>query len=472
MRHLDGESRDQGSLLPDTLDDYVAEDHPVRVIDAFIENLDLVELGFSKATTKATGRKPYNPADLLKLYVYGYLNQVRSSRRLQKECHRNLEVIWLMKRLSPDFKTIADFRKDNPTAIKGACQAFIQFCRQAELLTGRLVAIDGSKFKAAASKDRALTRKQLRERRKRVERLVDMYLDQLAKADGEDVNVEMESDRVQRALKRLEAEGVQLDDIESEMDERDSNQHCTTEPDAKLMRSGREGTVLGYNVQTAVDTDSGLIVHHDVTDEASDNRQLQPMAEQASEVLDTGTLAVVADAGYSNGEQQSACEAQGIEVAVPSNRSVNNQSSEFFQKSEFHYDEDANSFTCPAGEELRYTTYNSKTRMHLYSRMGCASCALQSRCTKADRRWVSRHFDEAAFALSEARLAANPGLMNVRMAAVERPFAVLKQIMGLRRFLCRGMEGAKAEMGLGILSYNLARMVNEVGVPRLLVAMR
>ncbi len=472
MRHLDGESRDQGSLLPDTLDDYVAEDHPVRVIDAFIDNLDLVELGFSKATTKTTGRKPYNPADLLKLYVYGYLNQVRSSRRLEKECHRNLEVIWLMKRLSPDFKTIADFRKENAAAIKGACQAFIQFCRQADLLTGRLVAIDGSKFKAAASKGRALTRKQLRERRKRVERLVDMYLDQLAKADGEDVNVEMEGGRVQQALDRLKSEGVQLDDIEAKMDERDSNQHCVTEPDAKLMRSGREGTVLGYNVQTAVETDSGLIVHHDVTDEASDNRQLQPMAEQARDALETDALNVVADAGYSNGEQQSACEAQGIEVAVPSNRAVNNQSSDFFQKSEFHYDEETNSFTCPAGEELRYTTYNSKTRMHLYSRTGCVSCALQSKCTKADRRWVSRHFDEAAFRLAEARLAANPGLMGVRMAAVERPFAVLKQIMGLRRFLCRGMEGAKAEMGLGILSYNLARMVNEVGVPRLLAAMR
>jgi transposase len=472
MRHLDGESRNQGSLLPDTLDDYVADDHPVRVIDAFIDNLDLVDLGFSKATTKSTGRKPYNPADLLKLYVYGYLNQVRSSRRLEKECHRNLEVIWLMKRLSPDFKTIADFRKENASAIKGACQAFIQFCRQADLLTGRLVAIDGSKFKAAASKDRALTRKQLRERRKRVERLVDMYLDQLAKADGEDINVEMESDRVQRALERLEAEGVQLDDIESEMDERKSNQHCSTEPDAKLMRSGREGIVLGYNVQTAVDTDSGLIVHHDVTDRSADTQDLQPMAEGAKEALEAESLAVVADAGYSNGEQQAACETQDIKVAVPSRRAVNNQSPEFFQKSEFHYDEKRNSFTCPAGEELQYTTYSSKDKTHLYSRRGCSSCPLQPKCTKADRRWVSRHFHEAAFAASEARLAENPGLMGVRMAAVERPFAVLKQIMGFRRFLCRGIDGAKAEMGLGILSYNLARIVNEVGVPRLLAAMR
>jgi transposase len=305
-----------------------------------------------------------------------------------------------------------------------------------------------------------------------VERLVDHYLNQLANADGEDVNVEMESNRVQRALKRLEAEGVQLDDIESEMDERESNQHCTTEPDAKLMRSGREGTVLGYNVQTAVDTDSGLIVHHEVTDRSADTQDLQPMAEGAKEMLEAESLAVVADAGYSNGEQQAACEAQDIQVAVPSRRGVNNQSSEFFQKSAFHYDQQSNSFTCPAGEELRYTTYSSKDKMYLYSRSGCNGCALQSKCTKADRRWVSRHFHEEAFAASEARLAENPGLMGVRMAAVERPFAVLKQIMGLRRFLCRGMDGARAEMGLGILSYNLARIVNEVGVPRLLAAMR
>jgi transposase len=472
MRHLDGESREQGSLLPDTLDDYVADDHPVRVIDAFIDHLDLVDLGFSKASTKATGRKPYNPADLLKLYVYGYLNQVRSSRRLEKGCHRNLEVIWLMKRFSPDFKTIADFRKENASAIKCACQAFIQFCRQADLLTGRLVAIDGSKFKAAASKDRALIRKQLHERRKRVERLVDPYLCQLAKADGEDVNVEMESGQVHRALERLEAEGIRLDDIESEIDERDSNQHCTTEPEAKLMRSGREGTVLGYNVQTAVDTDSGLIVHHEATDRSADSQELQSMAEGAKEALAAENLAVVADNGYSNGEQQAACEAQGIEVAVPSRRAVNNQSSAFFQKSEFHYDEERNSFICPAGEELRYTTYNNKDKMYLYSRTGCNGCALQSKCTKADRRWVSRHFHERAFALSEACLAENPGLMGVRMAAVERLFAVLKAILGLRRLLCRGMEGAKAETGLGILSYNVARMVNEVGVPRLLAGIR
>ncbi len=472
MRHLEGESRQQGSLLPDTLDDYVAEDHPVRVIDAFIDSLDLIELGFTKAATKDTGRKPYNPADLLKLYVYGYLNQLRSSRRLEKECQRNLEVIWLMKRLAPDFKTVADFRKDNAVGIKKACQAFIQFCRQAGLLTGRLVAIDGSKFRAAASKDRAMTRKQLREQRKRVERLVELYLSQLDKADGDDVTVEMESDRVRQALSRLKAEAGELDEAEQAMDASGRNQHCRTEPDAKLMRSGREGMVLGYNVQTAVDADSGLVVHHDVNDQGGDNRQLQPMAEESKEALQADKITVVADAGYSNGEQQAACESQGIEVAVPSNRAVNNRPGQHFPKEAFSYDAERDCFTCPAGEELTYTTYSSKDKMRLYSRSGCGACALQSQCTRADRRWVSRHFHEDAFAASEARLAANPGLMSERMAVVERPFAVLKQLMGLRRLACRGMEGAKAEIGIAVLSYNLARMINEVGVNRLLTALR
>jgi len=472
MRHIEGESRHQSSLLPDTLDDYVRDDDPVRVIDAFVDHLDLSKLGFNKAETKATGRKPYHPGDLLKLYLYGYLNHIRSSRRLEKECHRNLELLWLLKRLAPDFKTIADFRKDNAGAIKYACRSFIQFCRESNLLSGRLIAIDGSKFKAAGSQDKALTRKQLRERRQRIDRQIDSYLEQLDQTDGDAVHLDMEHDRVRQALARLESEGAQLDQAEEAMDKLGRNQHCSTEPDAKLMRSGREGQVLGYNVQTAVDADSGLIIHHDVTDDGGDNRQLQPMAEQAKDVLTTDNLTVVADAGYSNGEQLAACESQGIDVAVPSNRSINNQPGDHFQKSDFSYNAKRDCFTCPAGEELHYTTYNSKNKMHLYSRKGCSACPMQTRCTKSNRRWVSRHFHEEAFMRSDARLKANPDLMRERMHVVERPFAILKQHMGLRRLLCWGMEGAKAEMGLGVLSYNLSRMINEIGVPRLLAALR
>lgn len=468
MRHIDGESRQQGSLLPEMLDDYVSEDHPVRVIDAYIDQLDLMTLGFSKAATKLTGRKPYHPGDLLKLYLYGYLNQVRSSRRLEKECHRNLEVIWLMKRLRPDFKTIADFRKDNGKAIKAACQAFMHFCRDAGLVSGDLIAIDGSKFKAAASADRVVTRKQLKERRKRLTNLVDRYLEQLASADKEEAGLVMRHEQVQQALQKLAEAGVELDKAEAAMDETGAKQHCSTEPEAKVMRSGREGMVLGYNIQTAVDTESGLIVHHEVTQDGNDYHQLQPMAEQSKAVLKTEQLTVVADAGYSNGEHLANCEERQITATVPSHRGINNKG-DYFQKEAFRYDEQRNSYFCPAGEELPYKTKSSKDKLYLYTRQGCEGCVLKSQCTGSKNRWVTRHFYEAAYARSEARLMQQPELMRQRKR-VERPFAMLKQIMGIRRFQCRGKAVVEAEMGLAVLSYNLNRLINRLGSQRLIHA--
>jgi transposase len=471
MRHLTGDSRQQATLLPDTLEDYVDEDHPVRVIDAFVDTLDMKGLGFSKAETQVTGRKPYHPGDLLKLYLYGYLNQTRSSRRLEKECHRNLELLWLMKRLAPDFKTISDFRKDNSQAVRGACRAFIQFCRQADLLTGRLVAIDGSKFKAAASKDSVIRRAQLPEQRQRIDRLIDRYLQQLDQADTDDQSIELAPASVKKALKQLQQDKTALVEVEAQMDERGRNQACMTEPDAKLMRSGREGMVVGYNVQSAVDADSGLIIHHEVVDESDDRRQLYPIAQQTKAELGQETLTVLADGGYSNGEQIAACDAEGITVTLPNNRSINNQG-EGYPKNAFTYDADQDCYICPAGERLTHKTVNRKEKQHLYTREGCHTCALQSKCTKANKRWVSRHFHEDAFERCEARLQQNPALMRQRMAIVERPFAILKQIMGFRRFLCWGIEAARSEMSLGVLSYNLNRMINREGVPVLLAALR
>ena len=470
MRHITGDSRQQTTLLPDTLDDYVDEDHPVRVIDVFVDTLDMKALDFSKAETQIMGRKPYHPGDLLKLYVYGYLNQTRSSRRLEKECHRNLELLWLMRRLAPDFKTISDFRKDNGEAVRGACRAFIQFCRQADLLTGRLVAIDGSKFKAAASKDSVTRRAQLPEQRQRIDDLIDRYLQQLDQADNHDQHIELESASVKKALKQLQQEKSALNKVEAQMDERGRNQACMTEPDAKLMRSGREGMVVGYNVQSAVDADSGLIIHHEVTDESDDRRQLYPMAQQTKTELDQGVLTVLADGGYSNGEQLAACDTEGITVTLPSHRSINDLS-EGYPKSAFTYDADQDCYICPAGECLTHKTANKKQQRHMYTREGCHTCDLQPKCTKAKKRWVSRHFHEDAFERCDARLKQNPALMRQRMAIVERPFAILKHIMEFRRFLCWGIDGARTEMSLGVLSYNLKRMINREGVPALLVAL-
>ena len=471
MRHITGESRQQSTLLPDTLDDYVDEDHPVRVIDAFVDTLNMKALGFSKAETRITGRKPYHPGDLLKLYIYGYLNQTRSSRRLEKECHRNLELLWLMKRLAPDFKTIADFRKDNGDALRGACREFIQFCRQADLLSGRLVAIDGSKFKSAASKDSVTRRSQLPEQKQRIDYLINRYIQQLNQADDDEHHIELDSASVKEALKQLQQKKMALIEIEAQMDERGRNQACITEPDAKLMRSGREGMLVGYNIQSVVDADSGLIIHHEVTDESDDRRQLYPMAHQTKVELGRETLTVLADGGYSNGEQLAACDAENITVTLPNNRNNSNQGNGY-PRSAFTYDADQDCYICPAGERLTYKTVNRKEKRYMYTREGCDTCSLQSKCTKANKRWVGRHFNEDAFERCETRLKQNPELMHQRMAIVERPFAILKQIMGFRRFLCWGMDGARSEMSLVVLSYNLKRMMSREGVPALLDALR
>jgi transposase len=463
MRHIQGENRHQTSLLPPSLEDFVAADHPVRVIDALVDKLDLASLGFAKAVPKETGRKPYDPGDLLKLYVYGYVNQVTTSRRLERECHRNLEVLWLLRRLAPDFKTIADFRKDNGPAIGQACRTFVQFCRHAGLLGSRLVAIDGSKFKAAASKDQALTRKQLNRDRAKIEQRVARYLERLDEADLEDAEVDLERDRVQVALQRLE----QLEGYEQAMDAGRRNEHCATEPEARLMRSGRDGMVLGYNLQSAVDGDSGLIVHHEVTQETGDNRQLQPMAERAKAELGSDELVVLADAGYSNGEQLANCEAQGITAAVP-RRVVPNSNKACYQKSDFNFDPKHNRYQCPAGQVLRYSGDDKRRKLHLFKRSGCNQCPLQPHCTKANTRTITRHFHEAAFERSEARLQADPSLRIQRMTIAERPFAMLKQAMALRRFVCRGMAGVRSEMAIAVTGYNLKQMISRIGVPQML----
>lgn len=463
MRHLKGESRQQSTLFPESLDDYVSADNPVRVIDAYMDSLDMQALGFTQAATKHTGRKPYDPADLLKLYTYGYLNQVRSTRRLEKECHRNVEVLWLMKRLAPDFKTLANFRQQNSKAIREACRGFIQFCREASLLDSRMIAIDGSKFRAAASMSKTYNRKQLDALQKRLNRKIDDYLHLMAKSEQSDAN---EKSSIHEALSQLQKRKVKLDGLSSSLDE-GASQCCETEPEAKRMRSGREGIVVGYNVQSAVDVETGLIVHHEVTTEGSDNRQLEPIATAAKSELGVDTLQVLADAGYSNGEQLERCEEQGIEPAVPVNRAVNNKGN-YFQKSEFTYDSEQDQFTCPAGQLLTYQTYNRKKKHRLYARTGCNACPLQGRCTSADKRWVTRHFNEDALDRSQQKVDENPGLMRLRSAVVERPFAQLKHNMGMRRFGCWGQSGAESEMGLAVMAYNLNRMINALGVQRML----
>lgn len=465
MRYKQGQSRQQTSFLPPSIEEYVEADSPVRVIDAFVQSLNMVHLEFDKAIPAKTGCKPYDPSDLLKLYLYGYLNQITSTRKLEKECHRNLEVMWLMGKLAPDFKTIADFRKNNGQAIKGACRSLVQFCRRLGLISGVFVAIDGSKFKAAASKDQVMTKDHLKKHVDTLDRRIEYYLHKLAESEQSNPSVNIDRNAVEKALKSLQYEQNSKTEVLNELESSNKNQHCFTESEAQLMRSGREGMVVGYNAQNAVDEQHQLIVHHELTTAHTDNQQLKPMTEAVSEVLEQFPTIIAADAGYSNGEQLAELQEQGHTTAVPANR-ARNVDIDKFKKSDFEYLPDTDEFRCPAGEILIYTTKNTKNKMHLYSRKGCSKCPLQSRCTKADRRWVSMHFHEVA--LNTATSTATPDRMTRRMKTVEPPFGTLKRMLNKGRFSCWGLDAAASEYSLGIISYNLIRMMNVVGVKQLL----
>jgi transposase len=380
MGFVRGEDRDQGVLFPISLDELIPDDHPCRVIEAFVEWLDLTTQGFAKARPKATGRPPYDPADLLKLYLYGYLNQVRSSRRLERECQSNVEVMWLLNRLAPDHKTIAEFRRQNGEALRRSGAAFVGFCRGVGLVKGEWVAIDGSKFQAVASRKAVQRREALLKQQAQLEQRMAEYLAILDAADTAEVEPELNPKAIRTALTLLRQERAGVEATLGIMAADGKRQLTTTEPEARSMK----GHGPAYNVQTAVDAEHGLIITHAVTDAAADNCQLQPMAEAASAVLAQGSLNVVADAGYSNGEQAAALEQQGILPHAPANRAVNNQGDgTLFDRTHFVYDAESDTLTCPAGQQLQRKQVQRKDKMVIYaaSENDCGGCPLKAQCT-------------------------------------------------------------------------------------------
>lgn len=463
MQHIRGVPRQQTALFPATIEEYVAIDHPVRVVDAFVDAVDTAELGFDKAVPEATGRPPYDPRDLLKLYLYGYLNQIRSSRRLERECHRNVELMWLLGRLAPDFKTIANFRKDNGEAIRGVCRGFVVFCREQELFGRELVAIDGSKFQAAASRKRATTAKQAKQAVAAIEAQINEYLNGFDdQADGE----QNEPDgATANALRALQSRKSKLSALIGQMAEHGARQFVEGEPDAKIMRSGDGSSTIGYNLQTAVDAKHKLIVHHEVVNEANDHHQLYPMASGAKTVLEAERLSVVADAGYRNGEQVKRCEQEGIETAVPAQRTINPHG-HYFSRDAFTYDNRTDTFRCPAAQTLTFHTVQKRDRMRMYTTDACGECQLRQNCTKSKRRWISRGFDAAATEESDAR--ATRQQMDLRRQIAEHPFGTIKRMMGNARFLMRGLHNVGTEAAISVTVYNLLRVINILGVPRML----
>lgn len=428
-------------MFPSTLDELIPADHVCRVIEAFVAKLKMDELGFMRAEPAGTGRPGYDPRDLLKLYLYGYLHQVRSSRRLEAECRRNVEVMWLLGRLVPDYKSIAEFRRMHREAVTKAAAELVRMARQVGLVRGEWVAIDGSKFRAVSSASA------VRERE-----AVKGYLDQLESADEKE-EVVIDPGAVAAALERLK-------------------QH--PEPEARFMRMAHGNPAPAYNVQTAVDAEHAIIVAQEVTTEATDNRSLLPMAEAARQALDNPeTLNVVADAGYSNGEQAERCEEQGIVPHAPANRSINNKADgTLFDRSLFVYDEKTDTFRCPADQTLYRKQMLSRKKSVIYAAPveTCAECPLKSQCTSTTRRFVQRHLHDGALQRMNARATAQA--MQLRRCTVERPFAVLKYaIFGHPRFLMRGVAGAQTEISLATMAYNLKTMINALGVEKLAAAL-
>jgi transposase len=472
---IEGENRFQATLFPEQLDDYVVEDNPVRVIDVFIDGIDLSGLGF-KTVPEETGRPGYHPATMLKLYVYGYLNRIQSSRRLEREAGRNVELMWLTGRLAPDFKTIADFRKNNTKAIRLVCREFVMICRKLDLFTEAFVAIDGSKFKAVNNRDRNFTRAKIKRRLEQIDESIARYLGRLASADRQDnLGSKNKTERLEKKIAKLKTEISRLNKLEVKLLETPDKQISLTDPDARSMATrGRGSGMVAYNVQTAVDTKHHLIVAHEVTNTGHDRRQLMNMATQAKEALATDSLAVVADRGYYNGNEIKACDDANITVYLPKCDLNGNQSKGLFGKRDFIYKPETDEYECPAGERAiyRFDGFEKGKNIRRYWSSACTSCSMKSRCTTGPNRRLSRWIHEDVLDATEARINQEPDRMKARRETVEHPFATLKLWMGYTHFQMRTLERVGAEMSLHVLAYNLKRMINIFGVNSLIKAIQ
>jgi len=476
-RFVEGLDRGQGTLFPECLEDWIGEDNPVRVIDVFVDELDLSGLGFNRVTPQATGRPGYHPSALLKLYVYGYLNRVQSSRRLEREAGRNVEVMWLTGRLVPDHKTIADFRKDNGVAIRKVCSQFVGLCRGLGLFADAAVAIDGSKFKAVNNRDRNFTRNKMKRRMEQIEDSVERYLHQLDSADRQEPSVAREARtvRLTEKIAKLKEEMERLKKLEVQMLEAPDQQVSLTDPDARSMAtSGRGSGVVGYNVQAAVDTTHHLIVAHEVTNTGSDRAQLSPMANKTKATLQVDKLDVVADRGYFSSDEILACDQAGITVTLPKPLTSGLKAKGRYGKQDFRYVAEDDVYICPAGERLvyHYTNEEKGLTLHRYWTNVCQDCAIKDKCTTGKERRITRWEHEHVLEAVQRRLDENPQAMRQRRETVEHPFGTLKMWMGATHFLMKRLKNVRTEMALSVLAYNLTRMMNIIGIGPLMAVIR
>lgn len=476
-RFVEGADRAQSTLLPECLDDWIDEENPVRAVDAFVDALDLNELGFDGVEPAATGRPAFHPSVLLKLYIYGYLNRVQSSRRLEREAGRNLEVLWLLGRLVPDHKTIADFRKDNGLALRKVCAQFVELCREMGLLAKASVAIDGSKFKAVNNRDKNFTKGKVERRRAQLEESVARYLAQLDTADLQEPSEALaaKAKYLKEKLAKLDSEMQRLAAYEKQMLASPDEQISLTDPDSRSMAtSGRGSGVVGYNVQVAVETENHLIVTHEVTTWGSDRAQLARVGKAAKAVMQADTLDAVADRGYFNSPEILACHEAGITVTLPKPMTSGAKSEGRFGKQDFVYLQDEDVYRCPAGERLKYRYSNEERgqRLRRYWTTVCPNCPLKSSCTTGPERRITRWEHEHLLDAVQQRLDEDPQAMRRRRETVEHPFGTLKMRMGATHFLMKTLPKVATEMALHVLAYNLTRVMNIVGIKPLMAAIR
>ena len=470
--YVEGVDRTQATLFPDRLDDLVGADNPVRVIDAFVEALDLRELGFARAVPTTMGRPCYHPAVLLKLYVYGYLNRIPSSRRLEREAARNVELMWLTGRLAPDHKTIADFRRDNGEALRKVCSRFVLLCRKLGLLGDAVVAIDGSKFKAVNNRDQNFTPAKMQRRLAEIEAAIARYMAEMDGADAE-LGGEARVEHLEQKLAALHAYLAELKVVEEQLRDSPDGQVSLTDPDARSMNTRGSG-IVGYNVQAAVEARHHLVVAHDVVMTGSDRAQLSPMARAAQEATGASAVEVVADRGYFSGQEVLACEEAGIAAHVPKTITSNAVADGRFGKEDFVYEPISDSYRCPAGQALTHhaTATENGMRLHIYWTNGCPACSLRVHCTTGNQRRVRRWEHEHVLDAMAERLARRPELMQVRRSTVEHVFGTIKGWMGATHFLTRGLANVRREISLQVLAYNLKRVMTIVGTAPLIAAIR
>jgi transposase len=475
-RFVEGDDRKQFALLPECVDDYIGQDNPVRIVDVFVDELDLTTLGFNGTRPAVTGRPAYHPGVMLKIYVYGYLNRVPSSRRIERECQRNIELMWLTGRLAPDFKTIADFRRDNGAAIRNVCRRFVELCRGLKLLSGDMVAIDGSKFKAVNSRDKNYTAAKIAKRQQQIEESVQRYLDAIESADRTSpIGFDVKTVRLYEKIASLRQKMRDLAQVKKQLQKQPDRQLSMTDPDARSMAtSGRGSGIVGYNVQAAVDAKHHLIVEHEVTNVGNDHGQLSRMALSAKSAMGKTKLKVLADRGYFSGPEIRACDLNDISAYVPKPLTSASRKKGLFTKADFVYMAKSDLYRCPAGERAihRFTTVEHDMNLRVYWPSACPRCHLKERCTPSDYRRIRRWEHENTLEAMQRRLDRKPDAMTIRRSTVEHVFGTLKHWMGPAHFLTRTLGRVSTEMSLQVLAYNLKRVMNILGVAGMMKAMR